>query len=278
MAEIPRAIDLVYTEAGSGEPVLLLHGLGSRSADWQLQIPFLANTYRVIAPDLRGHGASPKPRGPYSVAMMTADVMALLEKLNVGPVHIIGLSMGGMIAFQMAVTNPEFVRSLVIVNSSPELIAHSIRDRFRIMQRLTLAQLTQPAQTGKLLSQRLFPKPEQEPLRERFVAEWAENDKDAYLAAMKALIGWSVLDQVGDIACPVLVISGDRDYTPVEYKRAYVAKIPGARLVTIEDSGHATPIDQAETFNRIVVDFLAAVGSDPSSSNESVGRNKEIAS
>lgn len=252
-------IALSYVDEGHGEPVLLLHGLGSRAADWQLQMPEFARSYRVIAPDLRGHGTSAKPAGPYSVAMMAADVEALLRRLELGPVHIVGLSMGGMIAFQFAVDKPECVRSMVIANSTPDMVPRTMRQRLQVAQRLTLARLTQPRQSGKFLSQRLFPKPEQEPLREKFVAEWSENDKDAYVAAMKALIGWSVLDRLQNIHCPVLVISGDRDYLPLDAKRTYTAMMPGARLEIVEDSGHATPIDQTEQFNRLVLAFLDEV-------------------
>lgn len=253
------AVDLVYTDTGHGEPVFLLHGLGSRGSDWQLQLPALSESFRVVVPDLRGHGTSPKPPGPYSVALMAADVMALMDKLGLPSAHFIGLSMGGMMAFQLAAASPERVRSAVIVNSAPELVPHSFRQQLQIWQRLTLARLTQPSQTGKFLSQRLFPKPEQEALRQRFVAEWSENDKAAYLTSMKALVGWSVLDKVGAITCPILVISGDRDYTAVEAKQAFVDKIPGARLVVIADSGHATPLDQPEEFNRTVLTFLQQV-------------------
>jgi 3-oxoadipate enol-lactonase len=255
-----NGIELYYETAGQGEPLLLLHGLGSRSDDWQLQMPAFAARYCVVAADMRGHGRSAKPPGPISVAMMAADVLGLLDALGIDAAHIVGLSMGGMIAFQMAVDWPERVRSLVIVNSAPELVAHTFGERLRIWQRLTLARLFKPARTAHFLGPRLFPKPEQAELRAQFIAHWAQNDPRAYRAAMRALVGWSVLDRVGAIRCPTLVISGDRDYTPPAAKEGYTALIPNARLVVIEDSGHATPIDQAEAFNACVLDFLAAVG------------------
>lgn len=251
-----NGIDLHYETAGQGEPLLLLHGLGSRSEDWQLQLPAFAGRYRVITADMRGHGRTSKPPGPYSVPMMAADVFGLLDGLGVESAHVAGLSMGGMIAFQMAVDRPERVRSLVIINSGPELVARTFNERLRVGQRLALARLFKPARTAQFLGPRLFPKPEQKQLRQLFMAQWAENDPQAYRAAMRALVGWSVLDRIGAIRCPTLVISGDRDYTPVAAKEGYTARIPGARLVVIEDSGHATPIDQAERFNACVLEFL----------------------
>ncbi len=246
-----------YDTVGAGEPLLLLHGLGSRSEDWQMQVPVFAARYQVITADMRGHGRSDKPAGPYSVPMMAADVLALLDALGVDAAHVVGLSMGGMIAFQLAVDHPERVRSLVIVNSGPALVPRTFSDRLRVFQRLALASLFGPARTGRFLSGRLFPKPEQEPLRQQFITQWAKNDPQAYLASMRALVGWSVLERIGRIDCPTLIVSGDRDYTPVDAKRAYAALIPGARLVVIEDSGHATPIDQAGRFGACVLEFLA---------------------
>ena len=255
-----NGIDLYYETAGQGEPLLLLHGLGSRSEDWQLQVPAFAQRYRVVAADMRGHGRTSKPPGPYSVPMMAADVLGLLDGLGLAAAHVVGLSMGGMIAFQMAVDQPERVRSLVIVNSGPELVARTFGERLRVWQRLALARLFPPARTAQFLGPRLFPKAEQAELREMFIAHWAQNDPRAYRAAMRALIGWSVLDRVGTLRCPTLIISGDRDYTPASYKERYTALIPDARLVVIEDSGHATPIDQAERFNACVLEFLSGVG------------------
>ncbi len=255
-----NGIDLYYETAGQGEPLLLLHGLGSRSEDWQLQTPVFAQHYRVVVADMRGHGRSAKPPGPYSVPMMAADVIGLLDGLGIAAAHVVGLSMGGMIAFQLAADRPERVRSLVIVNSGPELVAHTLSERRQIVQRLLLARLFNPERTARFLGPRLFPKPEQEQVRAMFAAQWAQNDPRAYRAAMRALVGWSVLDRVGAIACPTLVISGDRDYTPVAAKARYVALMPNARLEVIADSGHATPIDQPERFNGCVLEFLAAAG------------------
>lgn len=254
-----NGIDLHYETAGQGEAVLLLHGLGSRSDDWQLQVPVFAERYRVVTADMRGHGRTSKPPGPYSVPMMAADVLGLLEALAIDATYVIGLSMGGMIAFQLAVDHPERVRSLVIVNSGPELVARTLAERLQIVRRLALARLFNPERTAQFLGPRLFPKPEQAAVRAQFTAQWAENDPLAYRAAMRALVGWSVTDRLRAVSCPTLFVSGDRDYTPVAYKEPYVAMMPNARLVVIRDSGHATPIDQAERFNAAVLEFLATV-------------------
>ncbi|MFX5610710.1 alpha/beta hydrolase, partial [Acinetobacter baumannii] len=99
-------------------PVLLLHGLGSSARDWEYQLPALLGRYRLLVPDLRGHGRSGKPRGGYSMAGFAEDCAALLDRLGCGPVHLVGISMGGMIGFQLACDRPDLLRSLTIVNST----------------------------------------------------------------------------------------------------------------------------------------------------------------
>ncbi|HNS40900.1 MAG TPA: alpha/beta hydrolase, partial [Promineifilum sp.] len=175
-----NGINMYYEAAGQGEPLLLLHGLGSQSEDWAFQFPAFSQHYRVIAPDIRGHGRSDKPRGPYSVSMMADDVLGMLDALAIESTHIVGLSMGGMIAFQMAVDHPERVRSMVIVNSGPSLVPRTIREWLALQQRLLLAQLFSPARSGEFISRRLFPKPEQAAMREQLVERWSANDPGAY--------------------------------------------------------------------------------------------------
>ncbi len=251
-------ITMYYEQLGSGDPVLFLHGLGSSSMGWQLQQDVFAQKYSVLLADMRGHGRSSHPPGPYSVSQFGADVIGLLDELDiVKPVHLVGLSMGGMISFQMAVDYPERVRSMTIVNSGPELISDGFRNKLLMWQRKMLINFLSLEKIGNAVAGRLFPEPEQEKFRDLFVKDLLQNDKKSYKAATKALFGWSVRDRIGQIACPVLVISADQDYTPVAAKEAYVAEMLHAKLLVIENSHHATPIDQASLFNTAVLQFLA---------------------
>lgn len=247
---------LHYEEYGQGDPLLLVHGLGSSSLDWERQIPAFAAHYRVIVVDVRGHGRSDKPRERYSIAGFSSDIEALIEHLNLGPVHLLGLSMGGMIGFQFAVDHPQLLRSLCVVNSAPEVKVHSFNDVCQYGKRWVLARLLSMRTLGKAIGQNLFPKPGQGDLRRKAAERWAHNDKRAYLASFDAIVGWGVQERLGQITCPTLIISADRDYTPVALKEAYVKLIANGRLVVIEDSRHATPLDQPEVFNRTVLAFL----------------------
>jgi pimeloyl-ACP methyl ester carboxylesterase len=166
-----------------------------------------------------------------------------------------------MIAFQLGVFFPEVVRSLIIVNSTPELIAHTLKDWLGIWQRLLIVRFLGMRKMGEVLGNRFFPNQDQEELRAIFVERWAENDKPAYLEAMIAVIGWSVTDRLGEIRCPTLVIGADGDYFPTAEKEVYVKRIPGAKLVVIEDSKHALPAEKPGEFNRTVKAFLSGLDS-----------------
>lgn len=249
-------IDTSYELTGSGTPVVLVHGLGSSARDWQAQVLVLATSYRVLTYDVRGHGRTSKPRGPYTVAQFADDLAMLLEHLGHRPAHVVGISMGGMIAFQLAVDHPELVRSLTIVNSGPALVPRTLGEHVAIWTRRALAKLRGPAAMGAMLAPRLFPSPEQEALRREFIARWAENDKDAYYAALNAIIGWSVADRVGSLHMPVLVLASDHDYTPVAAKEAFLPLIPGATLKVIPDARHAVPVERPEAFNAALLEFL----------------------
>jgi len=248
-----RDAALHYESLGRGPPLLFIHGLGSSVRDWEAQRAFFSLHFRVIAFDLRGHGRSDKPPGPYSILGFAADTAELIRWLGLGPTHIVGLSMGGMIAFQLAVSAPELVQSLVIVNSGPEFIL----GKLQIVQRKLIVRLLGMRKMGKVLSKRLFPKPEQAGLRQRFVDRWAENDPRAYLDALQALIGWTVVDRLDAIRCPTLVIASDQDYTPLAVKAAYAAKMPQAELSIIRDSRHMLPVERPDAFNQVLMGFLS---------------------
>ena len=252
-------VEIYYETAGAGETLLLIHGLGSSAQDWERQVGEMARRYRVIAYDVRGHGRSEKPAGPYSVPQFARDAAELLRALEAGPAHICGLSMGGMIAFQMAVDFPELVRSLIIVNSAPAMVLTKLKERALVGLRVVVVKCFGVGAMGKILAKQLFPRTEQQELRETFIVRMAANDPRAYLDTVRAIDGWSVRNRIAGIRCPVLVLASDHDYTPIELKREYAAMIPGAAVQVLEDSRHAAPLDQPEALNRAVLEFVAGV-------------------
>ncbi|HMZ06289.1 MAG TPA: alpha/beta hydrolase [Anaerolineales bacterium] len=248
--------DLYYEMTGEGEPVLFIHGLGSSTRDWAEQVPFFSKNFKVVTCDLRGHGQSHKPPGPYSMSLFASDMAGLIKSLGFDSIHVVGISLGGMVAFQLVVDHPELIKSMVIVNSGPELIARTLKDRWQVFLRFAIVRLLGMRKMGEVLSKRLFPKEEQAGIRKIFIERWAENDQRAYVDTMRAIVGWSVSAHLGQINIPTLVVTADQDYTPVSAKEAYIPKLPQAELMVIQDSHHATPVDQPEAFNKVVCSFL----------------------
>ena len=246
--------------AGEGEPVLLIHGLGSCGPDWEPQIAALRQDYRVITPDLRGHGHSSKPRLGYSMELFARDMVALLDALQTGPAHIVGISLGGMIAFQMAVDAPQLVKSMTIVNSGPEVPAETFKQRIPLYIRLVLIHTIGLRRMAKMIAKRLFPEPGQEGLQTQFIERLSGNEKRCYVASLRAIFaGWGVAYRLGEIGCPVLFISADQDYVPVAFKQGYVDRLPNARMVVVPNSRHALPMEKPHEFNQALVGFLATL-------------------
>lgn len=254
--------ELYYERIGAGQPVLLIHGLGGSSRDWALQAPAFAAQYEVITVDMRGHGRSAKPRQRYRIAGFAADLAGLLDGLNAAPAHVVGLSLGGMVALELALSYPALVRSLVVVNSGPRAPAGTLRERLGLIatyvRRVATVRLFGMRRMGEVLAGQLLPEPEQAPLRQRLIAHWAENDPRAYLAALRAIGGWDVTARLGELRCPTLVVAAELDYTPVTFKQAYAARIPRAELVVIDGSRHLTPFDRPAELNAAILGFLQA--------------------
>jgi len=251
--------ELYYEDRGRGEAVVLLHGLGSSSEDWEPQLAALAPRYRVIAIDMRGSGRSRDlvhPIGPFSVATFAADVAVVIDRLNTGAAHIVGLSMGGMVAFQLAVDYPHVVRTLTIINSGPALVPRTWQEHVAIATRLAIGSTGGPKMMARLLAPKLFPHSEE--LRAAFVEKMSRNDRRAYAATQRALIGWDVAARIGDISAPTLVVASEHDYTPVARKHEYARRMKDARVVVVPDSRHALPMEEPDKLQPILEAFLGA--------------------
>jgi len=252
---------LYWSECGDGPPLVLVHGLGSSGRDWAPQVDRFAERHRVLRLDLRGHGRSERGDGSYSVAQFARDVAVFLRKRAAAPAHVVGLSLGGMVALELAAGAPALVRRLVVVNSVADMRLRSWHDVWVYASRRLAVQALGMRRVGRLLAHTLFVKPEQDDLRRTFVRRWAQNDKQAYLQAMDAIMRWSVADRLGRIPTPTLLVSSDEDYTPVTAKRRMAARMPNAEVAVVGDARHALPVERPAAFNATVEAFLP----DPSS-------------
>ena len=252
-----NGIDMYYEEAGAGEPLLLIHGLGSSTRDWELQVPFFSSRYRVITIDLRGHGQTKDPGTPFSIRQFADDTMRLLETLDALPAHVVGLSLGGMVAFQIVVDHPDMVRSLTIVNSCPEMVIHKFNEWIEFWRRIVTIRMVGMQRLATFLCGRLFPEPSQEEVRCEAVRRLAVNDKNAYIKTLRAISGWSVMDRLDRITCPTLLLNGEMDFLPMPAKKACASRITQSEMIMIDGSRHVTPVDQPEKFNTTLATFLS---------------------
>ncbi|MEM5565043.1 alpha/beta hydrolase [Psychroserpens sp. AS72] len=251
-----NTIELDYEDYGNGNVLLLLHGLGSTKKDWDAQVPFFSKTHRVITLDLRGHGNSTKPLHDYGVELMTEDVKQFLDQKNIKKATIVGFSMGGAVAFEMASKHPEYLENLVIVNSGPDFNDMGKIGEDLLKNRTEFLETKGLAPLAKEISFNMFPETHQIDLRNEFELRCKNNDYNSYYKSFTTLMAWGLGDKLKDIKTRTLVVASDMDYTPVSFKEDYVKKLPNATLAVIKNSRHGVVIDQPDAFNVELEKFL----------------------
>jgi 3-oxoadipate enol-lactonase len=247
---------IYYEVTGRGEPLLFIHGLASSSRSWKKQVPPFSQHYQVITFDIRGHGRSDKPIEPYSIELFAADTRELLSRLGISRSHVVGFSMGGMVAFQLAVDAPELVRSLVAVNCCPEGSMRTFNNGVECVKHLVGLQINDIRHRRRNNGGEPMPTSGQERPHQSMIQRMAVTNKLAYANAFGALVKWSVADRLDSIKCPTLMITSDEDFIPVSIKEGYASKMPCAELVIINNSRHGTPRERTEEFNAILLEFV----------------------
>ncbi len=256
-----NSAQIYYQEAGSGFPLLMLHGLGSSGDDWWFQTPAFSPHFRVILPNLRGHKRSSALRGPISVYTLAADIAQLLDALEIAQAHVLGLSLGGVVAQLLAIHFPAKVNNLILVNTFAHLWPTSPRDAYTLARRVVVAKYLPPATTAKVVARDLFPKPEQAALRAEVLGRIGVSDVTSYRHLVDAIRRFDSRAQLGRIAASTLLITGDRDaVVPRGCQQQLARGIRKVRWHIMSDSGHATPVDQPKEFNRVVLEFLGDEG------------------
>jgi 3-oxoadipate enol-lactonase len=270
------SLDVYYEEHGNGDPLLLIMGLAADSTAWMFQVPDFARHYRTIVFDNRGVGRSSKPPGPYTIHEMADDAAGLLDVLDVRRAHVVGVSMGGMIAQELALRHPERVRSLVLACTYPEPDAEIERNRrfsveqfggtvtaegevqidFKAIHPMDFLQHLLPAVFNQEFIARELPK-----LIQVFSGALQYGfSMEAVLGQTAAVMSHKATDRLHQIAVPTLVITGDADRLIPPANSDILAKhIPGATLSKIPGGSHGFNFETPEVFNRAVLEFLATV-------------------
>ncbi|NHJ49687.1 MAG: alpha/beta hydrolase [Asgard group archaeon] len=251
-----NGVAINYEIFGTGDPLLLIHGLGSNAQDWEPQISSFSKNYRVIAVDLRGHGESDKPKGPYNIRQFADDCKQLLTELNINRVHILGLSLGCAVGYELAIHYPELIHSFIGVNMGPSVGSKSLKGTLAGIKRLMIVVFLGMRYMAKTIAKAVFPNPNQADLRQLLTESIAKNKKRPYISSLLALKGWSIVDELPSIQCPTLIVASELDYSSIESKQVAVDAIPNAELQVVKGARHVLPVEKPDSFNKIVHDFL----------------------
>ena len=253
------AVDLFCTDSGGrGEAVVLAHAIGCDHRMWEHLVPTLASRYRVIAIDARGHGRSPLPARPWSLADMADDAARLLDKLGIARAHWVGLSMGGMVGQAFALDHAGRLGKLAIANSTSSYgpDGRGMWDnRIRMVSEGGLAAIREMVATRYFSPEFRRTHPD---VVERVMSRFLETPADGYLGCCEAIREMEYLESLPSIRAPALVIAGELDQgTPVAMARAMADRIPGARLEVIPGASHLSAVEMPAAFNALVSGFLA---------------------
>jgi 3-oxoadipate enol-lactonase len=243
-----HGVALHYLVRGSGEPVLLIHGVGSSGADWAFQVPPLEARFRVILPDLPGCGHSAPPPGGFSIPALAGSLWSLLDELGASTSNIVGFSLGGAVALEMALQRPSSVPRLILINSLASYRLDHWKKWLEARIPPGLVRVLGMRRVARLVAARVFPDPWQRPMRERAATVIGAAPASSYLGLLKALERWSATDRLAHLRSRTLIVAAEHDYTSLAEKQQLAARL-GAAILVVLGSRHGTPFDSIEATN-----------------------------
>jgi 3-oxoadipate enol-lactonase len=254
-----KGVQIWWEEQGRGEPVLAIMGLSFPLEMWHRTVPHLSRKFRVILFDNRGVGRSDVPRGPYRIRRMASDAVAVMDAAGVESAHVIGASMGGMIAQELALCYPERVRSLLLGCTWSGGIRAVRPDYLRLFPNPRLYQRMSPEQKMRALIPLLYaPATPRERIEQDIVMRLkCPPSAKGYYSQLMGTLMWNSWSRLPRIHHPVKVIHGELDLLiPVANARILANRIPYARTAIIPGAGHVFTTDQPEISNREAMQFL----------------------
>ena len=278
-------IDVHETHGGRGEPVLFIHGLGSSGyMEWRFNLEPAATHHRVFAPDLPGYGRTEKPRVDYTIDYFARFVESYMEDRGLRDASIVGASLGGRVALEVALESPQLARRLVLVNALGlgrprpqmaqmayglvtvprvgEAVMRFTRSALRWAPRHTIRRVAGRFANSNADLDTLMDDTYLDNLREMYEADAFHN---AYLSTVRALVHpravfggeHDVSARLGELKMPVQLIWGSEDpLFPLSHATRAHAAIPDCRLTVIEGAGHTPQAERPDEFNRALLNFL----------------------
>jgi len=253
-----NGIDLWYEQSGQGHPVILLHAFAVTGDMWFPQVPALAAAgYNAICIDLRGHGLSSAPPGPYTVPQMATDIHQLIDRLQLGAACVVGLSTGGRVATRLALDYPEDIAELVLVSTKSEP-ALEIQGELR-----ALAQKAEQGEVSWAVEQ--FYDHHYQTLAaaapdlvRKMKEGWCNKPGSGFAGVARAIVEMeAVTTRIPEICAPTLAVAGELDPPCHPYVAWYERSIPDCRGVIVPKAAHFVNVEQPEHFNDLLLAFLA---------------------
>jgi 3-oxoadipate enol-lactonase len=240
----------------AGPTLMLSHSLGAALGMWDPQLA-LADRFRLLRYDTRGHGGSEAPEGPYRLEDLVADAVGVLDALEIERVWFVGLSMGGMIAQLLALTHPERLHGIVLCATLSEFpaVAHAAWDeRIATTEREGMESQVEPAMQRWFTAAFRERHPE---AVDRIRAQVRAASPRGYVGCCEAVRGLALTARLGEIRLPAVVVAGaDDPGAGPDVARGIHDRIVGSKLCVIEQASHLCNVEQAEGFNRTLADFI----------------------
>ena len=244
---------------GDGTQMVLVHGVGMDRRTWRRCLPALEG-YRILLPDLRGHGASPAIEGAVTLGELAGDVAALLDE----PAHVVGFSLGGLVAMRLALAEPALVRSLTLVSA---VASRSPAERQAVRDRLAVATERFEDAADAAVDRWFSPawRAREPELADEVRATLLANDRRSYLSAYRlfAEADAELRPQLGRIAAPTVAVTGSEDggSTPA-MTRALAAAIPGATAAVVDGARHLLPLERPDALTDLILEHLRRTDAD----------------
>jgi len=251
---------IFWKEQGKGDPLLLIMGLGATHELWHRVVPMVAPFYRTILFDNRGAGESGAPQGPYSIAQMAGDALAVLDAAGVGRARVFGASMGGMIAQELALGHPDRVQSLILCCTACGG-THTVPADREVGAALAARMTLPPAEAIRLTLPYIYDVSTPRDLVEEDLQLRIRTamTNDAFSAQFQGIRSWAgTHDRLAQLKMPVLVIHGETDrLVPPENGRIIARAIPDAELAMLPNASHMFFTDQPGLSKTAILSFLA---------------------
>jgi pimeloyl-ACP methyl ester carboxylesterase len=255
------SLNLYYEEVGTGpETLVFSHGLLWSHRMFEAQVAELSKSYRVISYDHRGQGKS-EVKGPYDMDTVAADAASLIQNLVDGPVHFIGLSMGGFVGMRLAARHPELIKSLVLLETSANAEPIENLPQYKLLNGIVRWIGIIPPIANKVMKIMFANSWLQDSANGDSIRRWKKelsSNKKSITGPVEGVIYRNgVEEELGNISCPTLVIVGDEDVATTPEKAAFIQKgIKGSKLEFVAGAGHSSCIEKPQEVNRLLKDWL----------------------